>query len=127
MKTDIKRQSFEQMQTLRDHHLKYVDFHAEMIHGFTEHLLTMVNSGDLCTEDERDLSTFASHLNEVVHCAMFGGMLPVETGEYLISRLRVELIKAHEEGDIGAFECLEDISEWMEALFGVDFNFYNLH
>ncbi|MCK8083744.1 hypothetical protein [Vibrio sp. 1CM24A] len=127
MNTGTYQTSFEKMQTLRAHHLRYVDHYAEMLHDFREHLLTAVKSDDLCAVDKHDFTTFASHLNEVVHCAMFGGVLSSETEEYLRYRLGMELISYHDEGDTGAFESLEELCEWMDEMFGVDFNVYKTH
>lgn len=127
MKTDIKRQSFEQMQTLRTHYHEYVDYHAEMLHGFVEHLGSRAKNGGLSAEQKLDEMKFAGHLNEVVQCAMFGGVLSLETAEYLVNRLGMELKMYYEAGDTGAIESLEEISEWMDALFGVDFNVYKIH
>ncbi|HCG5474316.1 TPA: hypothetical protein NJZ87_004543 [Vibrio parahaemolyticus] len=127
MNTGTNQTSFEQMQALRIQHLNYVDYYAQMLHDFGEHLISSVRSGDLSVEQQLDAMTFAGHLNEVVQCAMFGGVLPQETAEYLVYRLGVELQEYHEEGATGAIECLEEISEWMDELFGVDFNVYKTH
>ncbi|CAK1942144.1 hypothetical protein VCRA2113O120_330016 [Vibrio crassostreae] len=127
MNKDTNQTSFEQMQTLRVQQLNYVDHHAQMLHDLGNHLLSIASSGNLSEEESEDATTFAYHLNEVVLCAMFRGVLTIETAEYVVRRFGIELVFYIEQGVQGQVEYLVSLSEWMDELFGVDFNVYNTH